>query len=267
MMDFTLDAYREYLNCLQSSGKEFLRFDEFMLTDFARNRSQIVLLRHDVDRMPRRALRMAKLEHALGVVATYYFRAKPGSFNAEIMSEIASMGHEVGYHYEVLSDCNGNEERALELFRENLTKFRKYTPISTISMHGRPLSSIDNRDLWKKGANKIKLTEEFSIQGEVYLDIDYTDIAYITDTGRNWRSSAANLRDTVKSNIDVDFKHRGELLVAFQSNTLERIVFQIHPERWADNFVEWVIQYMQDSAINLVKQTLKLMRKRPETEK
>ncbi len=42
-------------------------------------------------------------EHALGVAATYYFRAVPESWDEGVIREIARMGHEVGYHYENLS--------------------------------------------------------------------------------------------------------------------------------------------------------------------
>jgi hypothetical protein len=35
------------------------------------------------------------------------------------------MGHEIGYHYEVLSEANGDPEKAIELFRSNLEKLRQ----------------------------------------------------------------------------------------------------------------------------------------------
>ncbi len=63
-----------------------------------------MLLRHDVDLLPRNALAMANLEHGTGVVATYYFRAVTESWDEGIIWEIASLGHEVGYHYENLSE-------------------------------------------------------------------------------------------------------------------------------------------------------------------
>jgi hypothetical protein len=59
------------------------------------------------------------------------------------------LGHEVGYHYENMSDCDGNTTEALLDFEKKLSEFRKHVPISTISMHGRPMKKYDNRDLWK----------------------------------------------------------------------------------------------------------------------
>jgi hypothetical protein len=37
-----------------------------------------VILRHDIDKLPANALKMAHLEHDLGVAGSYYFRVVPG---------------------------------------------------------------------------------------------------------------------------------------------------------------------------------------------
>jgi hypothetical protein len=65
-----------------------------------------VVLRHDVDRKPENALKMAELEHALGVCSTYYFR-HPATFVPEVIGRVQALGHEVGYHYEVLAKGEG----------------------------------------------------------------------------------------------------------------------------------------------------------------
>jgi hypothetical protein len=69
------------------------------------NNSKFIVLRHDIDRRPGNALRMAKLEHELGIQSTYYFRF-PYTFKPDIIGKIHDLGHEVGYHYEVLSKAN-----------------------------------------------------------------------------------------------------------------------------------------------------------------
>jgi len=45
------------------------------------------------------------------------------------------LGHEIGYHYEVLSKANGDYETAVELFEQELSEFRKITDVKTICMH------------------------------------------------------------------------------------------------------------------------------------
>jgi hypothetical protein len=251
MRDFTLDKYSIYLTAINSKIGSFIRFDEYMQRK--EKPAKFCLIRHDVDRKPNAALAMAKLEHKMGIVATYYFRAKSETFKPEILKEIASMGHEIGYHYESLSDTNGDIKKAVEDFKKNLEAFRKRVPISTCSMHGRPLKPYDNRDIWKVKENHQYLKNELGIIGEVYLDIDYSDIAYINDTGRNWTTGKSNRRDKVESNIKADFTSDEELLIYLKGNPHQRICFQIHPERWSNNSVEWITQYLKDSSINAAK--------------
>ena len=209
-----------------------------------------------IDRKPKNALNMAILENQMGIKSTYYFRAKKNTFKKEIIKKISDLGHEVGYHYESLSDTNGDLNAAVLDFNNNLQKFRTITEIKTCSMHGRPLKPYDNRDIWKIEANHIKLTQEFKILGEVYLDIDYSDIAYINDTGRNWTSNASNRRDKVVSNIDADFDSQEKLVSYLNNKPHPKMVFQIHPERWTDNILEYNIQQLKDFGINQLKKIL-----------
>jgi len=66
----------------------------------------LLLVRHDVDITPWSALRMAQLEHQLGVHTTYYYRLHAPFYNLmdatvlDTVREVAAMGHEVGLHYE-----------------------------------------------------------------------------------------------------------------------------------------------------------------------
>ena len=59
------------------------------------------------------SLATARIEHGLGVKASYYFRIVPQSNKPDIIKEIASMGHEIGYHYEDMSICEGDTEKAI----------------------------------------------------------------------------------------------------------------------------------------------------------
>lgn len=251
MRDFTLKSYSTYLKAIKASGTPFYRFDAIM--GVPEQPKSFCLVRHDVDRKPQNALAMAQLEKDLGVVSTYYFRKKPSTFKPSIIQKIEAMGHEIGYHYESLSDARGDMDKAVALFERDLAAFREIATIKTVSMHGRPLMPYDNRDIWKIEKNHQHLTNNLNILGEVYLDIDYSDIAYINDTGRNWTSGKSNKRDKVESNIKADFDSAAALLYCLTNNTPKKMIFQIHPERWTDRQFEWMQQKMKDGAINLVK--------------
>lgn len=260
MKDFTLKAYRRYIQTIKSSFSHILRFDEFFLSDPKPN--CFCLIRHDVDRKPKNALEMAKLENEIGVYATYYFRAKSSGFHKDIIKKIESLGHEIGYHYESLSDFDGDMSLALEDFEKQLRKFREIVPIRTISMHGAPLSRFDNRDIWRDQDNHKSLLNNLGILGEAYLDLDYRDIAYINDTGRNWSSKESNLRDHVESGLKPEFENGEELYKHLAYNPHPRIVFQVHPERWSDHITDYYISLLVDTILNLGKRVIKLVEKR-----
>lgn len=253
-MDFTLKAYREYLLSIKKNYPHILRFDEYMLDQ--NKFDNFCLIRHDVDRKPHYALRMAQLENELGMKSTYYFRDKSFVYDEAIIKKISELGHEIGYHYECLSDTRGDIPKAVEIFQKTLEKFRKNVPVKTISMHGRPLLKFDNRDIWKDEKNHQRLIHDFKILGEVYLDIDYSDILYISDTGRNWTSDRANVRDKTNSKIKIEFSSQSDLLNYLSNKPHPKMVFQIHPERWSNNFFAWTWQLMFDSGINFLKKIL-----------
>jgi hypothetical protein len=255
MRDFTFSAYRRYLGAIKSAYPFNLRVDEYFASE---PRPQaFCIIRHDVDRRPRKALHMAKMESSMDIRATYYFRAKPHVFKPDIIKAIARMGHEIGYHYESLCDARGDMHAALNDFDENLAKFRKWVPVNTVAMHGRPLSPFDSRELWRSSDRKKLLLEHHQILGEVYLDIDYSNIAYLTDTGRNWSPWRANLRDRVDSMALPTLQGGEDLLQFLRSKTSSRVLLQVHPERWAESFPEYLLSFGMDCAINGIKKLIK----------
>ena len=209
-----------------------------------------VILRHDVDVSAEKALRMAKLERKVGVKSTYYFRY-PKTFNPKIMKEIESMGHEVGYHYEVLDKAKGDHEQAIRLFGQELAEFRKHVDVKTISMHGGVLTKYDNRDLWKKHDFK-----DFGIIGEAYLSLDFNKIKYFTDTGRDWSG-----RYSIKDNTGVvghreGIKNTCDLIRMLEDEKHQLICITTHPKRWSDNYLEWSWEFILQSLKNTGKKCL-----------
>jgi len=179
---------------------------------------------------------MAKVEKDLRIKSTYYFRMKKDIFKPEMIKEIANTEHEIGYHYEVLDKANGNIEKAIEIFEEELKEFRRICDVKTICMHGNPLSKWINKDLWKKYDFK-----DFSIIGEPYLSIDYTKIPYLTDTGRKW-NSRFSVKDVVDANnqpIEM-MKSTDDVIRMTNEGYVDQMCILAHPERWSDSFGAWL---------------------------
>ncbi len=252
MLDFTFSKYKELIISLINNGYNFYTFKDYINANIPPGPH--IILRHDVDRMPARALRLAKLEHELKVMSTYFFRRKSVSLHKEIIIRIQEFGHEVGYHYEELSDAKGNYKLAWQLFQENIKKFDVFGGVKSIAMHGRPFSRWDNRDLWKKHDYR-----KIGIQIEVYKDVAWENYLYFTDVGRCWNSKS-NIRDRVVGSLKGNLNNHPEGttdLIKYINQSNKNIIISTHPERWTDNTAEWLQVLATDWSIDLIKKIIK----------
>jgi hypothetical protein len=250
MNDFTMKKYWILCISLINSG-----YKPSTVHDFLNNGNEPekkVIIRHDVDRKIQNAVAMAELEHDLGVRSSYYFRY-PYTFEPDIIGNIHDLGHEVGYHYEVLSKAKGNYTEAIRLFEEELNEFRQICKIHTICMHGNPLSPFDNRDLWNNYDFR-----DFDLKGEAYLSVE--DIHYFTDTGRNW-SMKHNMRDIIQGMNHPGVANTTDDMFAWTlQNGKYPLYLAVHPERWALTHAEWVYGIIKDMSYNTGKIILKVIR-------
>ncbi len=251
-MDFTHAVYARLLQTLLERGYSFLTFSAYAKE--VEKSVPVVLLRHDVDRLPSRSVKLAELEAEYGVRSTYFFRVKPCSFSKGAISRVISLGHEVGYHYESLSDAKGDMEAGWNLFIEGVRRFHEFGGISSIAMHGRPFSPWDNRDLWRQYDYRT-----LGILIEAYLDLDWNRFLYFSDTGRSW-SMDDNIRDFpegVKPPKGIASTHD---LIAFLDRQPLDVVISTHPERWSRSFAGWIQVLATDKAINIAKLILRKAR-------
>lgn len=251
-MDFTLRKYEQLLKVLMSANYSFQTLKSFITNPEER----AVILRHDVDARKKNALHFAKLQAEKGIKATYYFRVVPQSYDVDIMREINSLGHEIGYHYETMDSCNGDIELAYEEFRNNLGKFRKHADIKTICMHGSPMSKYDNRDLWKKYDYK-----SLGLIAEPYFDIDFNLVMYLTDTGRRWDGDKIAVRDKIMINearsVKVSIHSTDDIIQAVESNHLpDKVLLTFHPQRWNNKPMPWLRELVFQNIKNQVKRYL-----------
>ena len=244
-MDFTLKKYAKLVKALKDSNYEFQTFEQFIKEPS----DKVVILRHDVDRRAINATWLGKIERELDVYASYYFRIVPESNKPNIISEIAAMGHEVGYHYEDLGMAKGNFERAHHQYNENLQYFKSYYPVSTICMHGSPENKIDNREIWQKYDYK-----ENGIIAEPYFDVDYNEVFYITDTGRAWNKESVIVRDKVTTNFDIPIKNIDHMIKMIETGELpKKLMISTHPHRWFNFGLLWFNELIMQNVKNVVK--------------
>lgn len=259
MRDFTGPALRQLLETFLTRGYAFQTFAGFTREPAGR----VIILRHDVDKRKLNSLNTALLEKELGITGTYYFRVVPSSFDEKIIREIASMGHEIGYHYEDLALAGGDEQKAISLFGEHLDMLRGIVPVETICMHGSPLSRYDNRHLWKNHDYR-----RYGIIGEPYFDLNFDEVLYLTDTGRRWNGEPVSVRDKNPApgllSSPKDFPSLARQLktsfdiIRFAENNLlpDRIMLTLHPQRWDDRPGPWLRELVWQTIKNTVKRQI-----------
>lgn len=237
-MDFTLAKYKELLVALDDCDQ--------------------VALRHDVDRKPQNSLATALIEREMGWKSVYYFRAVPESWDESVILQIASLGHEIGYHYESLATCQGNYEAAYDDFCRNLERLRTLVPVSTISMHGSPKSKWDSRDLWKHYDYHV-----LGIKTEPYLDVDFSSVFYLTDTGRRWDGFRVSVRDKIPGfqeqwiKAGLVYHSTDDIINAIKARRFpQNVMINTHPQRWTDNRWQWFVELASQSVKNVVKRSM-----------
>lgn len=259
-MDFTLGKYQQLLIALQQQGYQFITFEQYCDTrDRGEDLSaQYIVMRHDVDLLPQNSYATAQIEHEMSIQSSYYFRVVKESNQPEYIRAIAALGHEIGYHYEDMAICKGEMEQAYAHFQQQLHYFRQFYPVRTICMHGAPTSKWDGRELWKTYDYRI-----LDIIGEPYFDVDFSDVFYLTDTGRCWDGFNVSVRDKIPTYQDqwieqgLVYHTTDDLIHGLNRGQLPKhIMITIHPQRWADNIMAWSKELLLQSLKNIVKRLL-----------
>ena len=259
-MDFTYTTYKRFISTFLNQQYSFQTFVDFIQKSLIKT----IMLRHDVDKLPKNSLLTARLENEIGIKGSYYFRAVPESWDENIIKEISALGHEIGYHYENLSAMSKargvrSEEQLFELafddFKRNLEKLRALAPVNTICMHGSPLSKWDSRDLWKKYDYKT-----LGIIGEPYFDVDFSKVFYLTDTGRRWDGFKVSRRDRIPQYQDqwekegLVFHSTQDIIDAANQGRLpNQMMITVHPQRWTDKTWPWLRELIWQNSKNIVK--------------
>ncbi|MBR4390585.1 MAG: hypothetical protein IKT08_00550 [Bacteroidales bacterium] len=245
MRDFTLKAYRSLLEAFLQAGYRFLTFEEFLEHP---EECKAIVMRHDVDELAWNALKMAQLEHGLGVRATYYFRIVKQSNVPEVIRQVVELGHEVGYHYEDLALAEGDEEKAMASFEKNLAYFRTYYPVRTVCMHGSSTSKYDNRLLWKS-----HWLPDYGLIGEPYLSVDFNKVYYLTDTGYAWDGEKIAVRDVVKTGFDLSFHTTKQIVDCVGRGQFPDQALILAHTLWTDRPFQWYWLHVREYIRNNIK--------------
>lgn len=254
-MSFRLDSYEAILDMLCDADDLPILTVGAAVLQLKKNKlaNRFVILRHDVDRRPHRAVEMAELEAHHQVRSTYYFRCTAGGeYPEDAIRAIRELGHETGYHYECLSRSNGDQSLAIEMFRRDLGRFRKIAPCKSVAMHGAPLSRHDNGRLLAG-----RSLDEFELVGDAALSFEAKSVFYMTDTGGRWKApSWQNRRDHLGVAPNTHPAPDEPEFPVWLQRVSSPVYISTHPERWARGSAGFVEAAARDVFVNLAKRAV-----------
>ncbi|MDL0121108.1 hypothetical protein PNP85_01985 [Halobacterium salinarum] len=198
--EFTYDWYRNFLQGLNDADRNFTTYDGEIETGD-------VLLRHDVDLSVERAVRMAEIEAAEGVQATYFLLVTTKMYNLlndevrERVSRIRSLGHNIGLHFST-HQYYEEEPRTKSLVKRieierQIFKMATGIPVDTVSFHIPPD--------WV-------LRQSFDDFVSTYEERFFSEISYRGDSNQRWRNDPP-----------------------FDSGYPEKLQILVHPGLWGEN--------------------------------
>ena len=195
---------------------------------------KFLILKHDIETNPKKALEIAKIENNFNHKASFYVHFEILMNNIDVFKEIQNLGHEVSYHYDVLDRNKGNFQKAKEEFDKHIGILEKNGfNIKTVCQHGNPLIKREgyksNRDFFRK------FGKEYSIKDIVVnFKEKVGNFIYISDVGYQWQiipnPESADLKEekTIFTNYD-------EMVELAKNNSL---IISSHPHRYFQSKLE-----------------------------
>lgn len=181
-MEFTIESYIKLLIVSLEAGYEICSYEN--IDDFDRG----IILRHDIDFSPMKALEIAKIEHEVGVISTYFALLSTEFYNVfsieslEIFTEILNMGHKIGLHFDEQRYTTMPVEKIKEkIYNEAEILGRALnTQVNVVSMH-RP--------------SKATLDASMELKGLInsYSSKYFKDMKYLSDSRMRWREDPIEL--------------------------------------------------------------------------
>lgn len=166
-----LDDFKTFLQVLQKNNYTSIFFHE--LTD-AYNQ---VIIRHDIDFDVRAAWEVAKIEHELGIKATFFFLVTNDSYNPfakenySMIHEIKTLGHTISVHFDptIYDDFEKGFAMEKKCFEDAFD-----SPVDIISLH-RPNEYFQRYDKPILGCD------------HTYMKKYFKDLKYVSDSGGIFR--------------------------------------------------------------------------------
>lgn len=230
------------------------------------NKEEFLVLKHDVETNPSKALRLAEIENRYFHKGSYYVQAYllHDDKNIEVLKKIIDLGHEVSYHHDVMDSNKGDMDKArLEFLRYKKLFEQNGFSVLTVCQHGNPVIErkgySSNRDFFrdKEIQNEFSSVTEIMVSYKDKLKVSYK---YISDAGYGWKvifdPENNDIYDSSEKNIPI--KDLKDVITYVKEN--HYVIISTHPHRWHSNKYKALLK---DSIFKIIKYIAKLLLKIP----
>ncbi len=231
-----------------------------------RSDAPFLILKHDVETNPSKALKLAQIESKYSHKGSYYVQAYllNNNKNISILKKIQELGHEVSYHHDVMDSNKGNLTKANKEFLKNIELFENNGfSIETVCQHGNPVIERDgyssNRDFFRDTeiAESFKHISEIMVNFKNRINDNYK---YISDAGYGWKIIYDPENNDVIESSDKDIALGNLDNVINVIKTQNSLIVSTHPHRWHSNTVNAKVNNI---TFNIIKTTAKCILKIP----
>jgi len=233
----TYREYKTFCRDISRTGVSRYTVEEACNNVDALNAEQFVILKHDVESAPQRALEMSRVEYAFGIRATYYVHSYflRSARSVTIFKEIRKLGHEIGYHYDTLDGNAGDERQAVLDFSDALSLFAKHgITVKTVCPHGNPLKNrtgySSNKDFFLNEEARRAFPEIVDVY-VTFPDMLNRDYLYVSDARYSYmyRDAKSTKTDASEHYIPLDGQH--EIVRLIEDG--HSLVVSVHSHRYS----------------------------------
>jgi hypothetical protein len=225
---FTFKYIEEQYTTAIAQGYQVITCEQYVeMKDYGLP-EKVIINRVDIDFSVKKAERLLDIFERLGIKGTFFIRLhakeyNPFSFESyRIIKRIKSLGHEIGYHSEIVDQAAIWEEDAAKCLRKDIAVINSLYDISIggVASHG-GMTGLNNLAFWKNHH-----AEEFGLKYEAY-DF-FNDGFYVSDS--EWTQWKSYDRGVLNSN-----DHRS--LAEHAQNHHNIIYALIHSDTYYDRHI------------------------------
>lgn len=200
-----------------------------------------LILKHDVEYDIDLAVILGEIESKIGISSTFYFQFDVAISSPSKVVKLQKLGHDIGYHYDVLDANNGDYQVAIDEFGEHLKAFSEMgISIKTVCPHGNPIKTRSGWSSNKDFFRSPKVRHKFPEIVDIVVDRDMifpTKFWYVSDAGYSFKKIGDISNNDRVITPDKKIAMPGDLPLGEMN-----ILLSTHPHRWMRSGFNFIVK-------------------------